>query len=138
MVRVVDSLVEQLAHNGIDTYFIVSGGVISPFIDAVGLSQKAKYYCFQHEQAAAMAAEGYYRSSGKVAAVLVTSGPGAQNILNGVCGCWYDSIPALFVTGQVNTNESLESVKARPRQMGFQETPVVSIFSSCTLFSKKI
>lgn len=138
MKRVVDSVVEQLADHGIDTYFIVSGGVISPFIDAVGCSPKAKYYCFQHEQAAAMAAEGYYRSSGKVAAVLVTSGPGAQNILNGVCGCWYDSIPALFVTGQVNTNESLEAVKARPRQMGFQETPVISIFSSCTLFSKKI
>lgn len=136
--KVVDKIVDELLNHGIDTYFIVTGGVICPFVDAVGRNENVKYYCFQHEQAASFAAEGYYRACGKVAAVLVTSGPGAQNLLNGICGCWYDSIPALFITGQVNTRESLESVKSKPRQLGFQETPVVPMFEHCTLFSKKI
>ena len=136
--RVVDNLVNELYNHGIDTYFIVTGGVISPFVDAVGSNKNVKYFCFQHEQSASMAAEGYYRACGKIAAVLVTSGPGAQNLLNGICGCWYDSIPVLFVTGQVNTKESLDSIKSKPRQLGFQETPVVPMFENCTLYSEKI
>jgi len=135
---IVDHIINELANNNITDYFIVTGGAIAPFVDAVGRSSRTKYYCFQHEQSAAMAAEGYYRSSGKIAAVLVTSGPGVQNILNGVCGCWYDSIPCIFISGQVNMNESLDSLTAKPRQVGFQETPVEEMFSSCTKYSKKI
>lgn len=138
MTLIVDKIVDELAAIGITTYFIVTGGAIVPFVDAVGRSSKTKYYCFQHEQAASMAAEGYYRASGKVPAVLVTSGPGVQNILNGVCGCWYDSIPVLCISGQVNFNESLDSIKSSPRQLGFQEFPVESTFASCTKYSKKI
>jgi acetolactate synthase-1/2/3 large subunit len=135
---IVDRIVEELANSHINTYFIVTGGAIVPFVDAVGRSRRTKYYCFQHEQSAAMAAEGFYRASGKVGVVLVTSGPGVQNILNGVCGCWYDSIPTLFISGQVNFNESLDSVQSHPRQVGFQEFPVEGTFQSCTKYSKKI
>jgi len=135
---IVDAIVDGLADCNVDTYFIVTGGAIVPFVDAVGRSKRTHYYCFQHEQSAAMAAEGYYRSCGKVGVVLVTSGPGVQNILNGVCGCWYDSIPALFISGQVNYNESLDSVQSKPRQVGFQEFPVDGTFQSCTKYSKKI
>lgn len=135
---IVDKIVDELATHGLDTYFVVTGGAIVPFVDAVGRSSRTTYYCFQHEQAAAMAAEGYYRSCGKVGVVLVTSGPGVQNILNGVCGCWYDSIPALFISGQVNYSESLDSVRSTPRQVGFQEFPVDGTFQSCTKYSTKI
>jgi len=135
---IVDHIINELANNDITTYFLVTGGAIAPFVDAVGRSKRAKYYCFQHEQAAAMAAEGYYRASGKIAVVLVTSGPGVQNILNGVCGCWYDSIPCLFISGQVNMNESLDSIKSAPRQVGFQECPVDNMFLSITKYSIKI
>jgi acetolactate synthase-1/2/3 large subunit len=138
MVFVVDNIVNSLTSVGITTYFLVTGGAIVPFVDAVGRSEKTQHFCFQHEQAAAMAAEGYYRASGKIAAVLVTSGPGVQNILNGVCGCWYDSIPALFISGQVNVSESLDSITSSPRQLGFQEFPVESTFASCTKYVKKI
>jgi acetolactate synthase I/II/III large subunit len=138
MSSTVDILVEELATIGITAYFIVTGGAIVPFVDAVGRSSKTEHYCFQHEQAAAMAAEGYYRASGKVGVVLVTSGPGVQNILNGVCGCWYDSIPVLCISGQVNFNESLDSIQSVPRQVGFQEFPVESTFASCTKYVKKI
>jgi acetolactate synthase-1/2/3 large subunit len=127
-----DYIIDTLYLNGIDTYFVVTGGSIVPFINAVALNPKVKYYCFQHEQSAAMAAEGYYRSCGKVACVCVTSGPGVQNILNGVCGCWYDSVPAFFITGQVNTKEDLTNFKSKPRQSGFQEMPVAKMFEDVT------
>ena len=127
-----DYIINTLYNNGIDTYFVITGGAIVPFINAIADNNKVKYYCFQHEQSAAMAAEGYYRSSGKVAAVVVTSGPGVQNLLNGVCGCWYDSIPAFFITGQVNTAEDLSNFSSKPRQAGFQEMPVTELFGHVT------
>ena len=128
-----DLIVRCLQERGVDTFFVLTGGAIAPLVDAVGRSKKSKYYCFQHEQAASMAADGYFRSCGRVACVLVTSGPGVQNILNGVCGCYYDSIPALFVSGHVNRKDSLMSMKCKPRQLGFQEMPTDSLFSE---FSK--
>ena len=79
-----------------------------------------------------MAAEGYYRASGKTAGIVVTSGPGVQNLLNGVCGCWYDSIPAFFISGQVNTKEDLSNFESKPRQTGFQEMPVAKMFEDVT------
>jgi len=128
-----DFIIDTLYKNGIDTFFVLTGGAIVPFIDAISRNEKVRYYCFQHEQSAAMAAEGYYRSSGKIAAVCVTSGPGVQNILNGVCGCWYDSVPAFFISGQVNTSEDLSRFhNSKPRQSGFQETPVVKLFEDVT------
>ena len=76
-----------------------------------------------------MAAEGLYREAKEIACVCVTSGPGVQNMLNGYCGCWYDSIPGLYITGAVNTTESLETLKTcQPRQRGFQEMPVIRVF----------
>lgn len=130
--NVCDYIINTLYNNGIDTYFVITGGAIVPFINAISNNPKVKYYCFQHEQSAAMAAEGYYRSSGKIACVAVTSGPGVQNLLNGVCGCWYDSIPAFFITGQVNTSEDLNNFSSRPRQTGFQEMPVADLFGHVT------
>ena len=131
-------LVDFLLNNDFDTFFVVTGGAIVPVIDYIGTNKKAKYYCFQHEQSAAMAAESFYRVSGKMAIVLTTSGPGAQNLLNGICGCWYESIPCLFITGQVSTYESIDSIKSNPRQVGFQETPVVESFKYFTKFSKQV
>jgi acetolactate synthase I/II/III large subunit len=127
-----DYIIETLYLNGIDTYFVITGGAIVPFINAIARNPKVKYYCFQHEQSAAMAAEGYYRSSGKTAGIVVTSGPGVQNLLNGVCGCWYDSIPAFFISGQVNTKEDLSNFESKPRQTGFQEMPVAKMFEDVT------
>ncbi len=134
---VADYIVQRLEEQGVDTFFVLTGGAIAPLIDAVGRHTKSHYYCFQHEQAASMAAEGYFRACGRVACVLVTSGPGVQNILNGVCGCYYDSIPALFISGQVNRKESLMNMKhatCKPRQVGFQEMPIDTLFSEFTKY----
>ena len=136
--RLLEHTIDLLIENNIDTFFLVTGGAIVPTVDYVGQHPKAKYYCFQHEQAAAMAAEGYYRTTNKIGAVLTTSGPGAQNLLNGVCGCWYESIPCIFITGQVSTYESSECILTNPRQLGFQETPIVESFTPFTKYAKKI
>ena len=131
-------IVDFLIHNGYDTFFLVTGGAIVPLVDYIGTNKKAKFYCFQHEQSAAMAAESYFRTSGKMIVVLTTSGPGAQNLLNGICGCWYESIPCLFITGQVSTYESIDAIKSNPRQVGFQETPVIDSFKYFTKFAKQV
>ena len=85
-----------------------------------------------------MAADGYHRATGRSACVAVTSGPGVQNVLNGVCGCFYDSVPALVISGQVNMSESLDAITARPRQVGFQETPVIDCYRPFTKYAAKI
>lgn len=136
--KISEYLIDCLYQNGIDTYFLVTGGAIVPTVDVIGRKEGIKYYCFQHEQSAAMAAEAYYRTSGKMGVVLSTSGPGAQNLLNGICGCWYESIPCLFITGQVSTYESIDSINTTPRQLGFQEMPVVESFVSFTKFITKV
>jgi acetolactate synthase-1/2/3 large subunit len=136
--KVLEYIIDYLVENNINTFFLVTGGAIVPTVDYIGRKKEAKYYCFQHEQSAAMAAEAFYRTTNKLGVVLSTSGPGAQNLLNGICGCWYESIPCLFITGQVSTYESLSSVSTNPRQVGFQEMPVVESFSHFTKYSKKI
>jgi acetolactate synthase-1/2/3 large subunit len=136
--RLLEYLIDYLVHNNIDTFFLVTGGAIAPTIDYIGTKKEAKYYCFQNEQPASMAAEAYYRVTGKMGVVLSTSGPGAQNVFNGVCGCWYESIPCLFLTGQVSTYESIDFIETKPRQLGFQETPIVEAFKPFTKYAKKI
>jgi len=138
MKKTLEHLIDSLVYNNIDTFFLVTGGAIAPVVDYIGQHPKTKHYCFQHEQSAAMAAETYFRTSGKLGVVLSTSGPGAQNLLNGICGCWYESIPCLFITGQVSTYESIDCIESNPRQLGFQEMPVVESFKPFTKFIKKL
>ena len=136
--KISELIIEYLLNNGFDTYFLVTGGAIVPMIDSIGSNDKCKYYCFQNEQSAAMAAEGYYRASGKCAVVLTTSGPGAQNIINGLCGAYFESIPILFITGQVSSSESVDNILSNPRQLGFQETDIVYIAEKFTKYCKKV
>lgn len=89
-----------------------------------------------HEQSAAIAADGYYRVSGHLGASVVTSGPGATNLLTGVCCSYYDSVPSLMLTGQVATHR-LKGAR-QVRQVGFQETDTLSIYSSVTKYGTQI
>src|SRR4051812_24120256 len=86
---------------GIDTVFLVTGGGAMHLNDSVGRAQGLKFVCNHHEQACAMAAEGYARVANKPAIVNVTTGPGAINALNGVYGAFTDSIPMIVLSGQV-------------------------------------
>jgi acetolactate synthase-1/2/3 large subunit len=116
--------------------FVLTGGCIVHIIDSVAQNAKIRYIPVQHEQSGAMAADVYARVTGNIGVALATSGPGATNLLTGVCCSYYDSIPVVLITGQVPTSQ-LKNDSAS-RQIGFQETDVVSIFQPVTKYAKLI
>jgi len=118
--------------------FLVTGGACAFLVDAIGRSEELDYICFQHEQAAAMAADAVWRTTGKVGVTVATSGPGATNLITGIACSWFDSIPAIHITGQVNQSESREHLGANVRQAGFQETDIVSMVKPITKMAVKI
>ena len=101
MIRLADYIFQTLADHGVRHVFLVTGGGAMHLNDALGRENRLAYVCHHHEQAAAMAAEGYARVTGQTGIVSVTTGPGGINALNGVFGAWTDSIPLLVVSGQV-------------------------------------
>ena len=114
----------------------MSGGAAVHMFDSAAKHPAMNTTFVAHEQSAAMAADGYYRVSGQLGGSIVTSGPGATNLLTGVCCSYYDSIPSLILTGQVATHRLKGD---RPvRQVGFQETDVLSIYSSVTKFAYQL
>ncbi len=98
-----DMVIQALLDNGIDTIFGYPGGAVLPIYDAIFQSGKIKHILVRHEQAALHAAEGYARSTGKVGAALVTSGPGATNAVTGLTDALLDSVPIICISGQVPT-----------------------------------
>lgn len=129
--KVSDYIVEYLIANGITDVFGYPGGMVTHLMDSLGRrKEEIATHITYHEQGAAFAACGYAQASGKVGVAFATSGPGATNLLTGVCNAYFDSIPTVFITGQVNTNEAKGSLGVRQR--GFQETDIVSMASSVT------
>ena len=101
--------------------------------DAFGTRPDIDYICTQHEQGAAMAAEGYARICGKPGVVLVTTGPGGSNALTGICGAWVDSIPMLVISGQVTCNNMIGD--SGLRQFGVQEADVLGMVDPITKYA---
>ena len=124
---------------GIDKVFLVNGGSIAFLIDAFRKVKNINYVCAVHEQGAAMMADGYARTKKKPGVTMVTSGPGAQNLITGIASSWFDSIPTIHICGQINSNDFLISKKKYPvRQRGFQETDIVSISKPITKFAYRL
>ncbi|OPY36864.1 MAG: acetolactate synthase 3 catalytic subunit [Methanoregula sp. PtaU1.Bin051] len=96
-------LVESLQREGVDILFGYPGGVVLPIYDEL-YDSSLKHILVRHEQAAAHAADGYARASGKVGACLATSGPGACNLVTGIATAYMDSVPMVAITGQVPTS----------------------------------
>jgi acetolactate synthase-1/2/3 large subunit len=120
--KVADFLAQRLVRLGIRSCFSVTGGGAMHLNDALGEAVGLECTYLHHEQACAMAAEGYARLNGKPALLCVTSGPGAINALNGVFGAYTDSIPMLVLSGQVRTDTLVERCPELPlRQLGDQE-----------------
>lgn len=117
-------LIKTLVANGVDTIFGYPGGAVLPIYDELFKQNKLKHILVRHEQAAAHAAEGYARSTGKIGAILVTSGPGATNTVTGLTDALLDSIPVICISGQVQSH--LIGTDA------FQEADVTGITRSCT------
>ena len=125
-----DYIARFLEQKGIDTVFELSGGMITHILDSLNQTTKINIVTMHHEQAAAFAADGYARIKGIPGVAMATSGPGATNLLTGIGSCYFDSVPAIFITGQVNRHEQKGE---RPiRQLGFQETDIVSMAKPIT------
>lgn len=133
-----DALAEFLIAHRVQTCFELVGGMITHILDSLAESGRFNIVSMHHEQSAAFAAEGVARySSGKTIAVAMgTSGPGATNLITGIGSCWFDSVPCLFITGQVNTRE-LKGERAI-RQQGFQELDIVEVVSSLTKYATRV
>ena len=128
--KATDYIVSFLEAQGIEYVFGYQGGMITHLVDSLSKSRKIKFVQCYHEQSAAFAAEGYARATGKFGVCITTSGPGATNAITSVGNAYFDSIPVLYVTGQVN---AFEYKYASPiRQKGFQETDIVSIVKPVT------
>lgn len=128
--KVTTYIAQFLKQKGIDTVFELQGGMITRIIDALHHEGGIKIVSMHHEQAAAMAADAYGRITNKPGIALATSGPGATNLLTGIGNCYFDSVPTIFITGQVNINEQKGNLPTR--QIGFQETDIVSIAKPIT------
>lgn len=132
-----DYIVEYLISKNITDIFGYPGGMVTYFMDSLSKrSDCIKAHLAYHEQGAAFAACGYAQVSGKIGVAYATSGPGATNLVTGICNAYFDSIPTLFITGQVNTFESKSDKNVRQR--GFQETDIVSIAKPVTKYAVKI
>ncbi len=121
---------------GLKHAFVVSGGASLHLIHGIEKLEEIKHICCQHEQSAAMAADAYSRITGLTGLAIASSGPGATNLITGICGSYYDSIASIFITGQVSTFRMSENQEVR--QLGFQETPIVDMVKNITKYSVQI
>lgn len=128
-----DCVARLLAERGIRKVFAISGGASLHLIHSIAETEGVDFVCPQHEQAGAMAADAYSRVSGHFGCALATSGPGATNLVTGIASAYYDSVPVLFLTGNVATFRSKGDTGVR--QIGFQETDVVEMCRSITNYA---
>src|SRR4051812_10925429 len=101
--KVSEFIIDYIGSLGVDRAFVVYGAANSHIIHSLATSDKMDYVCTMHEQFSTFAAEGYAKTSGKFGVICVTSGPGIGNCLTGIQNCYYDSVPCLYLSGQVNS-----------------------------------
>lgn len=134
IMKVSDYIVEFLIKKEITDVFGYPGGMLTHFMDSLHKRKDIiKTHINYHEQASSFSACGYAQVSHKPGVAFATSGPGATNLITGIANAYYDNIPTIFITGQVNTNELKDNLNVR--QKGFQETDIVSIVQSITKYS---
>lgn len=137
-IKVSNYVADFFAEKGIEHVFTVTGGGAMHLNDSLGHHSKLKCIYNHHEQASAIAAEGYTRLTGNLAAVCVTSGPGGTNAITGVLGGWLDSIPMFILSGQVKRETTLWSTEVPLRQLGDQEYNIVESVKPMTKYAKMI
>ena len=136
--RVADYVINRLIESGVDHFFILVGGNVMHLNDAIRVSN-VPYTAFHHEQAATMAAESYSRVTGKIACVVVTSGPGATNVITGVAGAFYDSVPLIIICGNAKSSDlRTQEMPCGVRQVGTFELPIHEICAPITKYSALI
>jgi acetolactate synthase-1/2/3 large subunit len=138
-IRVADYIFRELANRGVRHIFLVTGGGAMHLNDAIAREPRLRYVCNHHEQASAMAAEGYARTGDRIGVINVTAGPGGVNALNGVFGAFTDSVPLLIVSGQAKRETCMASYDLPAlRQLGDQEVDIVAMVKPITKYAKLI
>lgn len=132
--KVSDCIVEFFIQKGITDVFGYPGGMVTHLMDSFSHYEEQihAHVCY-HEQAATFEACAYAQTSNKVGVAYATSGPGATNLITGICNAYFDSIPTFFITGQVNTFESKDTYQVRQR--GFQETNIINMVKDVTKYA---
>ena len=140
MIKLSDFIFKHLVEkHRIRHCFLVTGGGAMHLNDSIGHTEGLTYICNHHEQASAIAQEGYFRASGRMCVTNVTTGPGGTNAVTGVLGQWLDSIPALYISGQIKRETMAGTYPNLPlRQLGDQEADIVSIVKPITKYAKTI
>src|SRR5690606_15386092 len=131
-----DYVIDFIKEQGVSHVFEFIGGAIAHLLDSVAQRDDIECISVHHEPAGAFAAEAYARLNGKLGVAMATSGPGALNLVTGIGSCFFDSVPCLFITGQVNTYEY--KFDKPLRQIGFQETDIISVVNSLTKYSDMV
>ncbi len=135
-IKLSDYVANYIYEKNIKTVFAISGGASLHLIHSITDHPQLNCVCTHHEQAAAIAADGYSRTIGGPAVAITTSGPGATNAITGICCSYYDSVPLIMITGQVSTFRMTGATGVR--QIGFQETPIVDIVKPIVKYSFQI
>ncbi len=136
-IKLSDYIAKRLKEHGVKHFFMVSGGGAMHLNDSLG--RAIPYTANHHEQACAICAEGYARVNQNLAVVNVTTGPGGLNCLNGVFGQWTDSVPVLYISGQVKYSTTMASCPQIPlRQLGDQEVDIISVVKPLTKYAKMV
>lgn len=133
IMKLSDYIVKMFLDLGIDIVFGYIGGNIADIIDSICESSSIRFIQSYNEQASAFAANAYAQLSGRTSVVISSSGPGALNLINGIANAYFDSIPCVFITGNVHSLGRRNSNKIR--QNAFQETDIVEIVKSITKYS---
>ena len=137
MIRVSDWIMQRLANEGVEHVFLLPGGGAMHLNDALACEPRLIPIPCHHEQACGIAAEAYGRTGAndrpRFGVALVTTGPGATNIITPVTGAWIDSIPMLVISGQVKSTDLRRSSSVR--QSGVQEVDILPMISGVTKYS---
>ena len=131
-----DVVADFLVSKSVRHVFAISGGASLHLIHSISNHPEISHICNHHEQSSAMAADAYSRVTSNIGVAIATSGPGATNLITGLCCSYYDSVPVIAITGQVNTSRMVGDTGVR--QVGFQETPIVQICNDITKYAVQI
>jgi acetolactate synthase-1/2/3 large subunit len=133
-----DYIAERLSTSGISQVFMVTGGGSMHLNHSLGIHPSLNCVFNHHEQACTMAADSFFRLSGKLAVANVTTGPGGTNAITGVYGAWTDSIGMLVISGQVKWETTAQSTSLPIRQLGDQEINIIDIIRPLTKYALTI
>ena len=133
MIKVSDFIVKFIANLGVKHVFTVSGAGDLHLLDSLRRSSEVDFICNHHEQASAMAAFSYARATSNIGVCIVTTGPGATNAITGMIDCWVDSVPGLYLSGQVQRKYMIGDLGIR--QNGIQEINIVDIVKPVTKYA---